>query len=83
MSGWFLRRFLAKHKKKYNGRLAQITDILGSESESPLDCHKYHHNKGSCCAVLLETVPFFQHSSSGEDEEEEAPKKKQWITVDS
>ena len=79
----FLRRFLVKHKKKYDGRLAQITDILGSESESLSDHHKYHRNKGYCHAVLLETVPFSQHSSSGEDEEEEGPQKKQWITVDS
>ena len=71
----FLRRFLVKHKKKYDGQLAQITDILGSELESPSDHHKYHHNKGCCCAVLLETVPFSQHSSSGEDEDEEAPPK--------
>ena len=69
----FLRRFLVKHEKKYDGRLAQITDILGSESESPSDRHKYHHNKGCCHAVLLKTVPFSQHSSSGEDEDEEAP----------
>ena len=66
----FLRRFLVKHKKKYDGRLAQITDILGVESESPSDHHKYHHNKGCCHAVLLETVPFSEHSSSGEDEDE-------------
>ena len=79
----FLSRFLVKHKKKYNGRLAQIIDILGSESESPSDHHKYHHNKGYCCAVLLKTVPFSQHLSSGEDEEEEGPHKKQQITVDS
>ena len=79
----FLRRFLVKHKKKYDGRLAQITHILGSESESPLDRHKYHRNKGCCCAILLETEPFSQHSSSGEDEDEEAPQKKQWNLVDS
>ena len=79
----FLRRFLVKHKKKYDGQLAQITDIFGSESESPSDCHKYHHNKGCCRAVLLETVPFSQHSSSGEDEDEEAPQKKQQTIVDS
>ena len=79
----FLRRFLVKHKKKYDGQLAQITDILGSELESPSDCHKYHRNKGYCHAVLLKTVPFSQHLSSGEDEEEEAPQKKCQMTVDS
>ena len=79
----FLRRFLIKHKKKYDGRLAQITEILGSESESPSDRHKYHRNKGCCRAVLLETVPFPQHSSSGEDDNEEAPQKKQRTIVDS
>ena len=79
----FLRRFLVKHKKKYDGRLAQITEILGSQLESPSDRHKYHHNKGCCHAVLLETVPFSQHSSSGEDEDEEAPQKKQRTIVDS
>ena len=79
----FLRRFLVKHKKKYDSYLAQITDILGSESESPSDRHKYHCNKGYCHAVLLETAPFSQHSSSGEDEDEKAPQKKQQTTVDS
>ena len=79
----FLRRFLVKHKKKYDGRLAQITDILGSELESPSDYHKYHCNKGCCHAVLLETVPFSQHSSSGEDEDKEDPQKKQLTIVDS
>ena len=79
----FLRRFLVKHKKKYDGQLAQITDILGSESESPLDRHKYHCNKGCCHAVLLKTVPLSQHSSSGEDEDEETPQKKQRTIVDS
>ena len=79
----FLRRFLVKRKKKYDGRLAQTTDTLESESESPSDRHKYHHIKGCCHAVLLETVPFSQHSSSGEDEDEEAPQKKQWTIVDS
>ena len=71
----FLQRFLVKDKKKYDGRLAQITEILGSHLESPSDHHKYHHNKGCCHAVLLATVPFSQHSSSGEDEDEEAPQK--------
>ena len=71
----FLRRFLVKHKKKYDGQLAQITDTLGSELESPLDHHKYHCNKGCCHAVLLETVPFSQHSSLGEDEDKESPKR--------
>ena len=59
------------------------TRRIGSESESPSDRHKYHHNKGYSHAVLLETVPFSQHSSSGEDEDEEAPQKKQQTIVDS
>ena len=71
----FLQRFLVKHKKKYDGRLAQITEILRSHSESPSDRHKYHRNKGCCHAVLLETVSFSQHSSSGEDEDKEASPK--------
>ena len=79
----FLRRFLVKHKKKYDGRLAQITEIIRSHSESPSDCHKYHRNKGCCHVILLETVPFSQHSSSGEDEDKEAPQKKQRTIVDS
>ena len=79
----FLRRFLVKHKKKYDGRLARITDILGSELESLSDRHKYHHNKGCCHAVLLKTVPFSQHSSSGDDEDKESPQKKQRTIVES
>ena len=70
-----LRRFLVKHKKIYDGQLAQITDILGLELESLLDRHKYHHNKGCCHAVLLKTVPFSQLSSSGEDEDKITPKR--------
>ena len=79
----FLRRFLVKHTKKYDGQLAQITVILGSESESPSDRNKYHSNKGCCHAVLLETVPLSQHSSSGEDEDKEDRQKKQRTIVDS
>ena len=33
----FLRRHLLKHKEEYDGKLAQVTDILIEESESPSD----------------------------------------------
>ena len=50
----FLRRHLLKYKEEYDGRLAQVTDVLGEERESPSDRHKHRRNKGCCRAVLIE-----------------------------
>jgi hypothetical protein len=48
----FLRRHLLKHQKDYDGKLAQIVELLAL-SESPGDRKKHHRNKGACVAVLL------------------------------
>ena len=50
----FLRRHMLKHKKKYNGRIAQIVEIFSDKSESPSDRQKFHRSKGCCRAVLLD-----------------------------
>lgn len=50
----FLRRHLLRYKDEYDGRLAQITEVFDSTSESPSDREKYHRNKGCCRAVLIE-----------------------------
>jgi hypothetical protein len=41
-----------KHKKDYDGKLAQIVELLAL-SESPGDRMKHHRNRGACVAVLL------------------------------
>ena len=48
----FLRRHLLKHKKDYDGKLAQIVELLAL-SESPGDRMKHHRNRRACVAVLL------------------------------
>ena len=50
----FLRQHLVKHQDEYDGRLAQVVEIFGDESESPSDRAKHHRNKGCCRAVLIE-----------------------------
>jgi len=50
----FLRRHLVKHKKKYNGRLAQVVEIFSDKSESPSDRQKFHRSKGCCRAALVD-----------------------------
>ena len=50
----FLRRHMLKHKKKYNGRIAQIVEIFSNKSESASDRQKFHRSKGCCRAVLLD-----------------------------
>lgn len=50
----FLRRHLLKYKDEYDGRLAQVTEVLGEKSESPSDRAKHHRNRGCATAVLIE-----------------------------
>ena len=50
----FLRRHMVKHKKKYNGQIAQILEIFSDKSESLSDRQKFHRSKGCCRAVLLD-----------------------------
>lgn len=53
----FLPRHLIIHWKHYEGRLAQIIDIHGEESDSPLKRRKFHANRGCCVAMLIDAVP--------------------------
>ena len=48
----FLPRHTVKHKKMYDGKLAQIVDLLG-DSESPADRKFSHHNHGVARAVII------------------------------
>ena len=50
----FLRRHLLRCKDEHDGRLAQVTEVCGENSESPGDRAKHHRNKGCCRAVLVE-----------------------------
>jgi hypothetical protein len=50
----FLRRHLLKYEDEYDGRLAQVTEVFGDNSESPSDRAKHQRNKGCCSAVLIE-----------------------------
>jgi hypothetical protein len=50
----FLRRHLLKYKDEYDGRLAQVIEVFGTNSESPTDRAKHHRNRGCCRAVLIE-----------------------------
>ena len=45
---------MVNHKKKYNGRIAQIVEIFHNKSESPSHRQKFHRSKGCCRAVLLD-----------------------------
>jgi hypothetical protein len=71
----FLRRHLLKYKDEYDGRLAQVIEVFGEESESPSDRAKHHRNKGCCRAVLIEaeyrdpiTPPAKKHKTSLDNE---------------
>ena len=49
----FLPRHLIKHKEDYDGKLAQVVDLL-EESASPSDRAKSKRNYGVCRAVIVE-----------------------------
>lgn len=50
----FLRRHLLRYKDEYDGRLAQVIEVLSATSESPSDRAKHVRNKGCCQATLIE-----------------------------
>ncbi|KAI2509921.1 hypothetical protein MHU86_4486 [Fragilaria crotonensis] len=53
----FLQRHLVPHAKNYDGVLAQITEVYGSDSESPSKRKRYHHNRGCCLAAIISYIP--------------------------
>ena len=75
----FLRRHMVRHKKKYNGRIAQIVEIFSDKSESPSDRQKFHRNKGCCRAVLLDVsdddISPVKKRPAAQDEYEKSSKK--------
>ena len=52
----FLRRFALKHMKQYDGKLAQVVEVFGDNSESPSDKAKHHRNVGCCRAAIIDSV---------------------------
>jgi hypothetical protein len=77
----FLPRHFIKHKKQYDGKLAQVVEILG-ESESPSKRQKSHRNKGICRAVLVEAEypPKNKKRRRLNDDEEEKEEQKESIS---
>ena len=53
----FLPRHLVSHAKKYDGALAQITEVYSRESESASKRKKFHHNRGCCVATIISSIP--------------------------
>ena len=49
----FLPRHMVKHSSKYNGRLAQVTEIYG-DSDSPVKRRKHHRNKSIALIALID-----------------------------
>ena len=45
------------HAKKYDGALAQITEVYSRESESASKRKKFHHNRGCCVAAIISSIP--------------------------
>jgi hypothetical protein len=48
----FLRRHLIKSKEEYDGKLAQVTEMLGG-SDSKEERAKYHRFRGMCRATVI------------------------------
>ena len=53
----FLPRHLVSHAKKFDGALAQITEVYSRESESASKRKKFHHNRGCCVAAIISSIP--------------------------
>ena len=49
----FLPRHCLKHKAKYVGKLAQITDVYDEDSDSPTKKRLFHRNHGCCRAAII------------------------------
>jgi hypothetical protein len=52
----FLPRHLLKHSSKYDGILAQITEVYSKDSPSPTNRRKFHHNNGCCIAAIISSL---------------------------
>lgn len=51
----FLPRHMVKHWKKYEGQLAQITELYAG-NDSPTKRRKDYSNEGCCSAVIISSV---------------------------
>jgi hypothetical protein len=60
----FLPRHLVSHAKKYDGALAQITELYTRESKSSSKRKKYHHNRGCCVAAIISSIPLQADSTT-------------------
>ena len=54
--GFLLRHLVVSHTKKYDGALAQMTEVYTRESESSSKRKKYHHNRGCCVAAIISSI---------------------------
>jgi len=52
----FLPRHVLKHSSKYDGMLAQITEVYSKGSPSPTNRRKFHHNNGCYIAVVISSL---------------------------
>jgi hypothetical protein len=53
----FLQRHLVKHWERYEGVLAQITEVYAKDSDSPFKRKQFHHNHGVCVAAIITLLP--------------------------
>ena len=50
----FLRKALVKHHNRYNGRLAQITEIYTPDDDSPSKRRLYHQSRGCAVGTIID-----------------------------
>ena len=77
----FLPRHLVSHAKKYDGALAQITEVYTPESESSSKRKKYHHNRGCCVAAIISSIPPPGSAAMPLLRKQDEPWSQQWMTV--
>lgn len=53
----FLKRHLVKHWERYEGVLAQVTEVYAKDSDSPFKRKRFHHNRGVCVAAIISQLP--------------------------
>ena len=52
----FLKRHLVKHWKRYDGALAQVTEVYERDSSSPTKRKMFHHNIGCCLCSIISDI---------------------------
>uniref|UniRef100_A0A6U3BKK2 Uncharacterized protein n=1 Tax=Entomoneis paludosa TaxID=265537 RepID=A0A6U3BKK2_9STRA len=70
----FLGRHCAPNASRYDGRLAQVTEVFSQNDPSPIKRKKFHHNKGFCVAKFIECT-FEQETTPPSPQPEPKTKK--------